>query len=158
MQVFFGIPEIVSKYGETRCLITLLQSDGTLRNILFSGTEKTIAKSIVFESSYRLNAASPFLEASIVVNEEVSLVTIDSEHQVDFWKRRVGLLKWDYKRVNSLSWNRGYRYEMGIILKLCIRGVPLFVSSRKKVWMCIQQTVVQIAAFHFRKNSILCRR
>ena len=50
MQVFFGIPEIVSKYGETRCLITLLQSDGTLRNILFSGTEKTISKSIVFES------------------------------------------------------------------------------------------------------------
>ena len=158
MQVFFGIPEIVSKYGETRCLITLLQSDGTLRNILFSGTEKTISKSIVFESSYRLNAASPFLEASIVVNEEVSLVTIDSEHQVDFWKRRVGLLKWDYKRVNSLSWNRGYRCEMGIILKLCIPEVPLFVSSRKKVWMCIQQTVVQIAAFHFRKNSILCRR
>ena len=123
-------------------MTTLLQSDGTLRNILFSGTEKTISKSIVFESSYRLNAASPFLEASIVVNEEVSLVTIDSEHQVDFWKRRVGLLKWDYKRVNSLSWNRGYRYEMGIILKLCIPVGPLFVSSRKKVWMCIQQTVV----------------
>lgn len=86
-----------------------------------------MAKSVVFENSYRLNAASPFLEASIVVNEEVSLVTIDSEHQVDFWKRKVGFLEWDYKRVNSLSWNRGYRCEMEIIPKLYIPVVPLFV-------------------------------
>ena len=72
-----------------------------IRNVLFSGTEKIIPKSVVFENSYRLNAASPFIEASVVVNEEVSLVTIDSEHQIDFWKRRVELLEWTYKRVSS---------------------------------------------------------